>query len=425
METGSQFQVKSNSALDIQTRRGMDYAELSRRIRRAREEASLSQDVVAQHLGLPRSAVSLIESGKRKVDSLELQTFSRLVGKSVLFFLDEESGSVKASDLDEDDPTQILFSANQVVDISQDREQIERFRQFHRNFGNLAHMLDRVPGSYSTEPLYNIYKPTPAAAKWMAAKERARLGLSASSPVRDMRGILESEGVRIMAWPLSTPKLGGCFIFSQRLGSFVLVKSNLGAYSANMLNFVLAHEYCHHLIHRQQKGITCDPTGNYRRPEEYFAQWFAANFLMPEEALVPRLITYMEQSGGVITAEIVMHLALDFWVSYTAMLNRMASKGVELIDQSTRKQFSMEKPATLLARIGRSAPRFENLKKFPDEYIEMAFEAYCLGQISLSKLAELLEIPLEEAKTQLEAKNIPIDLGVSSELELLSDIENA
>jgi len=29
----------------------------------------------------------------------------------------------------------------------------------------------------------------------------------------------------------------------------------------------------------------------------------------------------------------------------------------------------------------------------PDEYIEMAFEAYYLGHISLSKLAKLLEIP--------------------------------
>lgn len=75
----------------------MNYAELGRRIRSAREKASLSQDVVAQHLGLPRSAVSLIESGKRKVDSLELQKFSRLVGKSVLFFLNEESESVEAN----------------------------------------------------------------------------------------------------------------------------------------------------------------------------------------------------------------------------------------------------------------------------------------------------------------------------------------
>jgi Zn-dependent peptidase ImmA (M78 family)/predicted HTH domain antitoxin len=379
--------------------------------------------------------VSLIEGGKRKVDSLELQKFSRLVGKSILFFLDEESGSIKTSDVDEDDPTQILFSANQAVDISQDRDQIERFRQFYGNFAHLARTLNQVPSPYSTEPLYNIYKPTPAAAKWMAGKERARLGLRSSSPVRDMLSILESEGVRVISWPLKTPKLGGCFIFSPSLGSFVLVKRNLGASSANMLNFVLAHEYCHHLIHRQQKGITCDPSGNYRKPEEYFAQWFAANFLMPEEALVPRLMTYLEKSAsasgsdvgasGIITAEIVMHLALDFGVSYTAMLNRMASKGIELIDQSTYKQFSKEKPGTLLTRIERSVPRFDELKQFPQEYTEMALEAYCLGYISLNKLAELLEIPVEEAKAQVEARNAPLDLGVSSELELLSDIENA
>lgn len=55
----------------------------------------------------------------------------------------------------------------------------------------------------------------------------------------------------------------------------------------------------------------------------------------------------------------------------------------------------------------------------------MNFEAYRLGLISLGKLAELLEITLEEAKEQLNSRDIPINLGVNSELELLSDIENA
>lgn len=404
----------------------MDYAELGRRIRQAREEAPvpLSQDVVAQHLGLTRSAVSLIESGKRKVDSLELRAFSQLVGKSVAFFLDDEAVTVEAQPLDDEDPTHILFSANQVVDISQDRSQIERFVQFHREFVHLARMLNRTPIQYSTQPRYNVYKPTPAAARWMANQERARLGLPLSSPIQDMRSILQSQGVRVMAWDLVTPKLGGCFIFSPSLGSFVLVKRNLRAYSTNMVNFVLAHEYCHDLIHRQQKGITCDPSRHYRKPEEYFAQWFAANFLMPEEALVPRLQQYLERSEGVVTAEIVMHLALDFSVSYAAMLNRMSSKGVELIDSDTRKQLEKAKVRDLLVQIGRAIPRFE-ITEFPVEYMDMAFEAYSLGQISLGKLAELLDIPIEEAKAQLEKRGAPIDLGVSSEDELFRDIEDA
>ena len=55
----------------------------------------------------------------------------------------------------------------------------------------------------------------------------------------------------------------------------------------------------------------------------------------------------------------------------------------------------------------------------------MAFEAYRLGKISLGKLAELLEITLEEAKEESLTREIPINLGVNSELELLSDVENA
>ncbi|NER38793.1 MAG: ImmA/IrrE family metallo-endopeptidase [Oscillatoria sp. SIO1A7] len=402
----------------------MNYAELGRRIRQAREDATLSQDVVARHLGLTRPAVSLIESGKRKVDSLELRSFSKLVGKSVAFFLDDETATVKADPVDDEDPINILFSANQVVDISQDRPQVERFAQFHKDFGSLARMLDRWPKPYSSQPRYNIYKPTPAAARWMANQERARLGLPLSSPIQDMCNILQSQGIRVMAWDLSTPKLGGCFIFSQTLGSFVLVKRNLRYHSTNMVNFVLAHEYCHDSIHRQHKGITCDPNSHYRKPEEYFAQWFAANLLMPEEALVPRLQGYQEQSKGAINAEIVMNLALDFGVSYTAMLNRMSSKGVELIDTGTRKQLSKAKVSDLLVKIGRSITPLQ-ISRFPMEYLDMAFEAYSLGYISLGKLAELLDVPIEEAKAQLEKRNLPVYLGTSSEEELLSDIENA
>jgi hypothetical protein len=59
------------------------------------------------------------------------------------------------------------------------------------------------------------------------------------------------------------------------------------------------------------------------------------------------------------------------------------------------------------------------------EYVDLAFEAYNRGQISLGKLAELLDVSIEEAKVELKKRNAPLDLGVSSEDELLSDIKNA
>jgi Zn-dependent peptidase ImmA (M78 family)/transcriptional regulator with XRE-family HTH domain len=420
----SDLDVIDLSAYENRTLIGMDYAELGRRIRQAREEASLAQDVVAQHLGLTRSAVSLIESGKRKVDSLELRLFSQLIGKNILFFLDDDDAIISTSSLDNSDPTQILFSANQVVDISQDRIQIERFAKFHQEFARLAKRLGRMPEQYSPQPRYNVYKPTPASARWMANQERARLGIPLSSPIQDMQSILKNQGVRVMGWDLATQNLGGCFIFSQALGSFILVKRNLRSQSANMINFILAHEYCHDLIHRQQKGITCDPSKHYRKPEEYFAQWFAANFLMPEEALVPRLQKYLDISKGVMTAETVMNLALDFSVSYTAMLNRMSSKGVELIDSATRKQLGKAKVSDLLTKIGRSI-HLPKIDKYPTEYIDMAFESHHLHEIDREKLEELLDLSHEEIAVHLREREISSEISMNNELDLLNDIENA
>ncbi|MHC5731500.1 MAG: UPF0175 family protein, partial [Nostoc sp.] len=119
----------------------------------------------------------------------------------------------------------------------------------------------------------------------------------------------------------------------------------------------------------------------------------------------------------------VMHLALDFGVSYKAMLYRMGDKRIGLIEKSVLPKLSKEKPKQLLAKIGRSVPRLEKFSQFPNEYREMVFDAYRSGYLSLSKLAELLEITLEEAKNELQSRDIPINLGINSELELLSDIE--
>ncbi|MUG95760.1 hypothetical protein F7734_26755 [Scytonema sp. UIC 10036] len=57
--------------------------------------------------------------------------------------------------------------------------------------------------------------------------------------------------------------------------------------------------------------------------------------------------------------------------------------------------------------------------------VKQYYEAYQLGNISLSKLAELLEVTVEEAKCELKVRNIPINLGVDSKEDLLNDIKNA
>jgi transcriptional regulator with XRE-family HTH domain len=63
---------------------------LGARLRESREYLGLSQQLVADRTGIPRTAISDIERGERKVDSLELRKLALIYSKPVGYFLDED-----------------------------------------------------------------------------------------------------------------------------------------------------------------------------------------------------------------------------------------------------------------------------------------------------------------------------------------------
>jgi transcriptional regulator with XRE-family HTH domain len=96
--------------------------QLATRLREAREYLNLSQQFVADKTGIPRSAVSDIERGVRKVDSLELRKLARLYTYPVGYFLGEEELSDEAQTF-----------ARAVTDLTEDdRAEVVRFAQFLR-----------------------------------------------------------------------------------------------------------------------------------------------------------------------------------------------------------------------------------------------------------------------------------------------------
>lgn len=96
--------------------------QLANRLREVREYLSLSQQFVADKTGIPRSAVSDIERGARKVDSLELRKLARLYMYPVGYFLGEEEAG---------DDVRVLARA--VTDLTEDdRAEVVRFAQFLR-----------------------------------------------------------------------------------------------------------------------------------------------------------------------------------------------------------------------------------------------------------------------------------------------------
>ncbi len=100
---------------------------LSRRLREAREYLNLSQDEVAKQVGIARAAISLIESGQRRVDVLELSKLARIYQRPVNHFTSEKSeeGGI---------PTDVAFAARAIQGLSpNDLQEVARFADFLRS----------------------------------------------------------------------------------------------------------------------------------------------------------------------------------------------------------------------------------------------------------------------------------------------------
>ena len=64
-----------------------EYKKVVENLRKARAEAGLRQEDVAQKLGKPQSYISKIERGERRVDVIELKAFARLYKKPLDYFV--------------------------------------------------------------------------------------------------------------------------------------------------------------------------------------------------------------------------------------------------------------------------------------------------------------------------------------------------
>jgi transcriptional regulator with XRE-family HTH domain len=97
---------------------------LGERLREAREYLQLSQDEVARTLGVPRAAISLIESGQRKVEALELKKFAQIYQRPVNHFT---GGDQKKTQL----PAEVEHLARKAAELSdRDRAELARFADY-------------------------------------------------------------------------------------------------------------------------------------------------------------------------------------------------------------------------------------------------------------------------------------------------------
>ena len=248
--------------------------QIGKRLRIARESRGFAQSAVAAEIGLRGSAVSLMESGKRQVSTLELTRLAKLYGRSVEWFVNPETSL--------EDPVLALFRAEPSLKDEEVKKQAGYCISLFSAGASLVNMLGRV--SMNVLPCYELPEPRStglaiAQGQHVADQERRRLGLGVV-PVFSIPKLIGSQGIWTAALRLSD-EVSGLFLRSLEFGMGILVN---GGQSSVRKRFSYAHEYGHALMDRDHPA-TVTSRHNAKHVREQRANAFAAAFLIPEDGV--------------------------------------------------------------------------------------------------------------------------------------------
>ncbi len=386
----------------------VDQQELGQRLKAAREACHLTQDEVARYLGVSRSTIAQMELGNRAVTSLELDRLAYLYGRDIRAFL--------ADEFRPEDALVAVFRRH--PDMARDDQVLAAVRHSlaaGREITNLERLLG-VDADLTALPAYSLKAP---ATKWeaiqqaerIAAEERRRLGLG-DAPLPGVAELLEGQGVRTAKADLPQD-VSGLTVADPELGVLVVVN---GTHVPWRQRFSFAHEYCHMLLDRDEKGAISRTSQRDTLPEVR-ANAFAAALLMPAGGVIgflqglakgkaSRLRAEVFDEESVLTAQArpapgsqdiqvydVVLLAHHFRVSRISALYRL--KNLKLLDETEFADLQIQEEAgrgkQIAEMLGLAEPQ-EDGDGIRARIVALALEAFRRGEITKSKLAEVARL---------------------------------
>lgn len=394
----------------------MKLTELSRRLRDARVACGLSQQAVAKVVGVPRSAITQMEAGKRSVSTLELGKLASCYRRPVASFLADEEEH-------EDISVALHRVAPGLEAYPEVRHQVDRCVELCREGVTLESLLgcDRRSGP----PLRELRAPRSTGesitqAERVADEERLRLNIG-HTPIADVAELIATQGIWASAVDLPD-HMSGLFLRHPSIGIAILVNAS---HPHVRKRFSFAHEYAHALFDRD-RTIRVSSADNSADQVEKRANAFAAAFLMPrggvDEVMQrlgkrsrggPQQLIYDAARDGPISSEPrssprtqritykdVVTMARRFGVSYQASVYRLRSLGYvsqaecadllerEVLGRDYLRVLGVREEQNEAACAGDRRTRYLELRA---EIASLAIEAYRREEISRGRLLELSE----------------------------------
>jgi Zn-dependent peptidase ImmA (M78 family)/transcriptional regulator with XRE-family HTH domain len=408
----------------------MDQQVLGKKIKQLREKSGLTQEEAEKAIGLPQKALTHIESGVRKVSTLELAKLSELFHVPI--------GDFFAKEVQEEDLLVALHriapgleSNPKVHDQVAKCIQICREGVFLKNVLGLSHQ--HTIRTYSCSFPKDVQEAIKQGED-VAREERRGFELG-DAPIYDIAEMLSSQGI----WTAQTmlpDEMSGLFLHHAVLGMAIIVNAN---HVRSRQRFSYAHEYAHALFDAKRM-ITISNTDNSGDLIEVRANAFASAFLMPQQGIANLLRSMGKGEGSrvdlaiydastesaieakyrqtassqKITSQAIAWVAHHFGVSYQATVYRLqnlgyftAKEGNELLkDKSKGKAYLRVWHHQDVDITPEHASRNRELKA---QIAYLATEAFQREEISrgrLLDLSKLLELSGKELLQLAESERV-------------------
>ena len=375
---------------------------MGERLREARRARGLSQEDVAEHLGVSRPTLVNIEQGRRAPRPEEVVRLAQLYGRRVQELTRRSPPVVGVA---------AQFRAVDGAAGSGTTEAIDDLQRLADSVVTLEELAGsptprRYPAEYDVTGL-----PLDVAAEQVAEAERQRLGLG-DGPVLHLRQVLEGEvGLRVFAVPLAS-KVAGLFSQAEPAGGCIAINAH---HPHERQRWTLAHEYAHFLTARWTAEITTLASGRASSTER-LAEAFAAHFLMPSVGVTRRFQAVRRSREGRFTPVDLLQLAAVYEVSAEAMAHRL--EGLRLIKGGWWADLRSRGLRVDDARrdVGLPVPhRDEQL--LPRRVQYLAVESFVAGDLSEGQLSAVLRLDRSAARALVKALNVSADVDGEGQLQ--------
>jgi Zn-dependent peptidase ImmA (M78 family)/DNA-binding XRE family transcriptional regulator len=269
-------------------------------VARLRLGHDVTQDEVASRAGISRLALGKIERGEVIPRAATLEVLAKVLGTSTA----ELVTAVRPLHT-------VRFRAPKVKGRQQILAEVSRWLQ---DYSWLEHELKEVTRFPLDKLRSDRLKP-----EGLAKRMREAMGLDPKEPIRDICGLLEDNGIKVLLLGKKSDAFFGLSVAEGDGGPAVVV-NRWERISVERWIFTAAHELAHLLLHH----------GEYSRDEseepkqaEHEADAFASHFLMPE----PAFASEWEDTNGHPLLDRVLKVKRIFRVSYKTVLYRLVESG--------------------------------------------------------------------------------------------------